>query len=124
MHVAWLDEVRRLPSDDRGRVMSIVAAIGADPGPLLASDSPSPGEARKLALALGLGTRIWLLVLDEPTNHLDLPSIMRLEESLAAYQGALILITHDDTLASASTDTILGGHPGRCRLRHCSVSRG
>ncbi|HSJ71609.1 MAG TPA: ATP-binding cassette domain-containing protein [Acidimicrobiia bacterium] len=104
--VAWLDEVRRLPSEDRGRVMSIVAALGADPGPLLASDSPSPGEARKLALALGLGTPIWLLVLDEPTNHLDLPSIERLEEALAAYRGALILITHDDTLASAVTDTV------------------
>ncbi len=104
--VAWLDEVRRLPSDDRGRVMSIVAALGSDPGPLLASDSPSPGEARKLALALGLGTSIWLLVLDEPTNHLDLPSIERLEEALMAYRGALILISHDDTLASAVTDAI------------------
>jgi ATPase subunit of ABC transporter with duplicated ATPase domains len=103
---AWLDEAKRLPSDDRGRVMSIVATLGADPGPLLASNNPSPGEARKLALALGLGTPIWLLVLDEPTNHLDLPSIERLEEALKAYRGALILITHDDTLASEVTDTV------------------
>jgi ATPase subunit of ABC transporter with duplicated ATPase domains len=70
-----LEQVRGLPSEDKGRVMSHVAGLGADPAALLASDQPSPGEARKVALALGLGTPKWLLALDEPTNHLDLPSI-------------------------------------------------
>lgn len=101
----WLNTVRQLPPSHRGRVMSLVALLGADPGAILASDQPSPGEARKVALALGLGTPTWLLALDEPTNHLDLPSIERLESAIAGYQGALLLITHDDTLAKAVTET-------------------
>ncbi len=101
---SWLGTVRALPNDERGRVMSIVALLGAGPGALLASDQPSPGEARKLAMALGLGTPRWLLVLDEPTNHLDIDAIERLQDGLVTYPGALITITHDDALADAVTE--------------------
>jgi len=103
--IGWLDIVRALPNEDQGRVMSLVSLLGSDPATLLASDLPSPGEARKVALALGLGLPTWLLVLDEPTNHLDLPFIERLEAALNNYPGALLIVTHDTALAQSVTTT-------------------
>lgn len=72
------------------------------------SRGPSPRARRpRLALALGLGRHAWALVLDEPENHLDLPTVERLEAALAHYPGCLVLVTHDDALASSCTRRVL-----------------
>ncbi|WP_313565653.1 ABC-F family ATP-binding cassette domain-containing protein [Mobilicoccus sp.] len=58
-------------------------------------ESLSPGERTRAALALLQARGVNLLVLDEPTNHLDLPAIEQLEEALDAFEGTLVLVTHD-----------------------------
>ncbi|WP_438034005.1 ATP-binding cassette domain-containing protein [Sorangium sp. So ce204] len=113
---ALLARARRLPPEERGRVMSLVAALGVEPGPLLGSARPSPGEARKLMIALGLGQHAWALVLDEPTNHLDLPSIERLERALADYPGALLLVTHDRAFGRSCTSILWTVAEGEVRV--------
>jgi ATPase subunit of ABC transporter with duplicated ATPase domains len=113
---ALLDSLRALRDAERGRVLAFVAALGVDPDRLLRSRAPSPGEARKTALAFGLGRQVWALVLDEPTNHLDLPSIERLEDCLETYPGALVVVTHDDAFARACTRETWTLCDGRVRI--------
>lgn len=63
----------------------------------------SGGERLRTGLACVMtgATPPQLLVLDEPTNHLDLDAIAAVEEALNAYDGALILVSHDvDFLAT------------------------
>jgi ATPase subunit of ABC transporter with duplicated ATPase domains len=92
---AILAEARGLPRDALGFVMTAVSCLGSRPERLLESTEPSPGELRKLLLALGMRRAPWLVALDEPTNHLDLPSIECLERALAECPCALLLVSHD-----------------------------
>ncbi|APZ52583.1 ABC-F family ATP-binding cassette domain-containing protein [Salipiger abyssi] len=54
-----------------------------------------------LACALGGTPPPSLLILDEPTNHLDLDGIDALESALAAYDGAVLVVSHDQAFLSA-----------------------
>lgn len=92
---ALLRAFRALPPAQQGRVLTIVSALGSRPPRLLESQQASPGEVRKLLLALGAVGEPHLIVMDEPTNHLDLPAIECLEEALAGCGAALLLVSHD-----------------------------
>ena len=67
----------------------------------------SCGEQKKIQIACALWMEPPLLVLDEPTNHLDLHSIEALEQALANFPGALLLVSHDEAFMSATTDEVI-----------------
>ena len=96
---AFGDEVPEWPTSE---VRTLLAKFGLSGDHVVRpADSLSPGERTRAALALLQARGVNLLVLDEPTNHLDLPAIEQLESALDAYDGTMLLVTHDRQLLEA-----------------------
>ncbi|GMV42353.1 MAG: energy-dependent translational throttle protein EttA [Myxococcales bacterium] len=76
--VSWLDRFG-FPTDTHDRPVSTL----------------SGGERSRLALAQLLLEDANLLLLDEPTNDLDIPTLTALEESLVAFKGCVVVVSHD-----------------------------
>ena len=55
----------------------------------------SGGQKKRVAMAAALAGQAELLILDEPTNHIDSETVEWLESYLAAWKGALLMVTHD-----------------------------
>jgi len=72
----------------------------------------SGGEKARLALAMVVWQRPNLLVLDEPTNHLDLEMRHAMEVALQAYEGAVILVSHDRHMLRNTVEELLLVHDG------------
>jgi ATP-binding cassette subfamily F protein 3 len=66
----------------------------------------SGGQKARLSLLLATLDAPHLLILDEPTNHLDIESREALMEALTAYNGAVILVSHDMHLLSMVADRL------------------
>jgi ATP-binding cassette, subfamily F, member 3 len=88
----------------------------------------SGGERRRLSLAVLVSSGANVLILDEPTNHLDIESREALEDALRAFQGAVLLVSHDRALLDAvgtrtvavegrSLRSYTGGWPEYVRVR-------
>jgi ATP-binding cassette subfamily F protein 3 len=66
----------------------------------------SGGERNRLALCKLMLQPFNVLVMDEPTNHLDIQSKNVLKEALAAYEGTLILVSHDREFLQGLADKV------------------
>jgi len=108
--------VREDGTDETYRARTVLAGLGfgavdldRPPGDL------SGGFQVRLNLARVLLSAPNLLLLDEPTNYLDIVSIRWLRRFLCAWQGELLLITHDRDFMDSVTTHTMGIHRGRIR---------
>jgi ATP-binding cassette, subfamily F, member 3 len=75
----------------------------------------SGGEKARLLLGLASFHAPHLLIVDEPTNHLDIDSRAALIEAINAYEGAVVLVSHDKYLLSACADQLWLVADATCR---------
>jgi ATP-binding cassette subfamily F protein 3 len=76
--------------------------------------SLSGGEKARLLFALMSFESPHLLLLDEPTNHLDVDARQALVQALGAYEGAVVLVSHDPHLIELTADRLWLVADGAC----------
>ncbi len=79
----------------------------------------SGGEKTSALIARAFEQNPDILVADEPTTNLDLPGIERLEGALMAFDGALLLVSHDRVLLGSVCTKVLEIENGCCTLYGC-----
>jgi ATP-binding cassette, subfamily F, member 3 len=108
-----MQELEPLASDEKLRAH--LGRFGfSGPKALTQVGALSGGEKARLLFALMSRTAPHLLLLDEPTNHLDMDSREALVEALNAYEGAVILISHDPHLIELTADRLWRVAEGTC----------
>jgi ATP-binding cassette subfamily F protein 3 len=90
------------PTWERGMVYGHLGRFGfSGDETLRVAGTLSGGERARIALAMMMLSRANLLVFDEPTNHLDVESIEALEDAIEAYEGTVLVVSHDRALLRA-----------------------
>ena len=103
-----LEHLRALRPDHKpGALRSMLAQGGIGPD---IADNPverlSGGQKARLAMLIATLDAPHLVILDEPTNHLDIESREALVHALTAYEGAVILVSHDPHLVDCVADRL------------------
>ena len=98
-----LAEFNKLEEDERGDVLSTLFRLGSEPENIN-QEQLSPGELRKLMIALAIQKPLSLLILDEPTNHMDITSVLALENALSSLDCAMLVVSHDQTFLDKITN--------------------
>jgi len=82
----------------------------------------SGGERTRLAMIKLLLEPVNLLILDEPTNHLDLKTKDILKEALMAFDGTLILVSHDRDFLNGLADKVYEFGNKKVKEHLCGIS--
>jgi ATP-binding cassette, subfamily F, member 3 len=113
-----LDRLVAIEADSApARAATILAGLGFDAATQARPvNSFSGGWRMRVALATALFANPDLLLLDEPTNHLDLEATMWLEQWLARFPGAALVVSHDRGLLDRCVDSIAHLDRGKISL--------
>lgn len=121
-----LEEVEAAASSSGNQDANPRAALGAL---LFSGDSAlkknsvlSGGEKNRVALCKMLMQPANCLILDEPTNHLDLKSKAVLQDAINAFEGTVILVSHDRSFLDGVVNKVLEVSKGSMRMLTCNVS--
>ena len=98
-----LDDFYKLDEAERGEVLSTLFRLGSEPENIN-QQQLSPGELRKLMIALAIQKPLSLLIMDEPTNHMDITSVLALENALASLNCAMLVVSHDQSFLDKITN--------------------
>ncbi|WP_375105843.1 ribosomal protection-like ABC-F family protein [Lysinibacillus fusiformis] len=97
--------------EERGKVRNLMKNLGFTSTHWTSSiGEMSMGERVKCKLMAYIVANKNVLILDEPTNHLDLPSREQLEQTLAQYNGTLLVVSHDRYFLDKVTNSVWEVH--------------
>jgi ATP-binding cassette subfamily F protein uup len=130
VRVGLLEQIPRLPTGTVRETLGVGWEVDAALDRLGMLDeadvemkSLSGGQLKRVALAQVFGEELDVLILDEPTNHLDLNAIQWLEQQIASFRGAVILVSHDRFLLDQVTTRMVEIDRGKTYIHAGGYSR-